>query len=324
MYFPRTVVLSLFAILAGGQCTSAQSPATSAERSFEFRYGAKIVGLKPGVRCKAWFPIASSSDFQTIESRSTESNGKLTEAVEEKYGNRIGFVELVVQQEDPTFGVTYQVLRKMAKSSGAGQGIKNSQRKLFLSANALVPIDGTPAGLAKGLSLPADTDLAASRLYEFVHGHMTYDKSKVGYGKGDAVWACNSKTGNCTDFHSLFISMARSQSIPAKFEIGFPLPKDKRSGSIAGYHCWAWFYSARRGWTPVDISEADKHPEMKEFYEGRLTADRIAMSVGRDIELVPAAKSKPLNYFVYPYVEVDGVPLDREQIELDVSFQDCD
>ena len=321
MYSPRIVVLSLFAILAGGQCTSAQSPATSAERSFEFRYGAKIVGLKPGVRCKAWFPIASSSDFQTIESRSTESNGKLTEAVEEKYGNRIGFVELVVQQEDPTFGVTYQVLRKMAKSSGAGQGIKNSQRKLFLSANALVPIDGTPAGLAKGLSLPADTDLAASRLYEFVHGHMTYDKSKVGYGKGDAVWACNSKTGNCTDFHSLFISLARSKKIPARFEIGFPLPADKTEGEIGGYHCWAWFHVKDKGWAPVDISEADKHPEMKDYYFGRLTADRVAFSTGRDISLIPESKNGSLNYFVYPHVEVDGKVWPKEKIKLKFSFK---
>ena len=31
---------------------------------------------------------------------------------------------------------------------------------------------------------------------------------------GDAVWACTSKYGNCTDFHSLFIGMARSPASP--------------------------------------------------------------------------------------------------------------
>jgi transglutaminase-like putative cysteine protease len=30
-----------------------------------------------------------------------------------------------------------------------------------------------------------------------------------------------------------FIAMARSQGIPARFEIGFPLPPDKHSAEIA-------------------------------------------------------------------------------------------
>src|SRR3712207_7840796 len=40
------------------------------------------------------------------------------------------------------------------------------------------------------------------------------------------------------------------------------------------YHCWAAFAPAGRGWVPVDISEADKHPEMTDYYFGNLTADR--------------------------------------------------
>ena len=28
--------------------------------------------------------------------------------------------------------------------------------------------------------------------------------------------------------------------------------------------------------------------------------------IGRDLRLKPAQDGKPLNYFVYPYVEVDG------------------
>ena len=70
---------------------------------------------------------------------------------------------------------------------------------------------------------------------------MKYSKEGKGWGRGDSDWACDSKFGNCTDFHSLFISLARSQKIPAKFEIGFPLPDKRGAGDIPGYHCWAKF-----------------------------------------------------------------------------------
>jgi hypothetical protein len=118
------------------------------------------------------------------------------------------------------------------------------------------------------------------------------------------------------------MSLARSQGLPARFEIGFSLPTDKSEGPIAGYHCWAWFYLDGRGWIPVDISEADKHPQMKDYYFGNLTADRMVFSIGRDLELVPKSSQPPLNYFIYPHIEIGGRPLPSENIELRMSFQD--
>jgi transglutaminase-like putative cysteine protease len=134
------------------------------------------------------------------------------------------------------------------------------------------------------------------------------------------LYACNAKKGNCTDFHSLFISMARSQGIPARFEIGFPLPADKTSGEIAGYHCWAEFFDPQNGWVPVDISEAWKHPEKKDYFFGGHDANRIQFSVGRDLKLNPAQQGEPLNYFVYPYVEVGGK--EYPNVSQDFSFAD--
>ena len=152
--------------------------------------------------------------------------------------------------------------------------------------------------------------------------HMSYDKSRPGYGTGDAVWACDSRFGNCTDFHSLFMSLARSQSIPTQFEIGYPLPTGKKAGQLTGYHCWAWFHQSGLGWQPVDISEADKHPELTDYYFGHLSSDRVAFSVGRDIQLAPAQRGKPLNYFVVPYAEVDGVAIESSQLDFTLSFRD--
>ncbi|MBL8829908.1 MAG: transglutaminase family protein, partial [Planctomycetaceae bacterium] len=109
--------------------------------------------------------------------------------------------------------------------------------------------------------------------------------------------------------------------LPARFEIGFSLPTDKPAGPIAGYHCWAWFYANDRGWIPVDISEADKHPRLKEYYFGNLTADRVTFSVGRDLQLDPPAKHEPLNFMVYPHIEVGGEKLPATNIELQFAYE---
>ena len=66
---------------------------------------------------------------------------------------------------------------------------------------------------------------------------------------------CDAKHGNRVDFHSLLNSMARAERIPARFEIGFPVP-DRAEGAIPGYHCWAEFFASGPGWVPIDISEA--------------------------------------------------------------------
>jgi transglutaminase-like putative cysteine protease len=137
---------------------------------------------------------------------------------------------------------------------------------------------------------------------------MKYDKSGTGWGHGDTLWACDSKRGNCTDFHSVFISMARSQKIPARFEMGLSLPEGQNSGQIAGYHCWTEFYTRERGWFPVDISEAWKNQEKKDYFFGAHDVNRVQFTVGRDIELRPRQHGERVNYLIFPYAELDHQP----------------
>jgi transglutaminase-like putative cysteine protease len=146
----------------------------------------------------------------------------------------------------------------------------------------------------------------ARAIYDYVLANMKYDKSGTGWGRGDTMWACDAKRGNCTDFHSLFISMARSQEIPSRFEIGFPIPAGKHDGEIPGYHCWAEFYANSKGWVPVDISEAWKDQARREYFFGAYDVNRVQFTMGRDLVLSPAQAGEPLNYFVYPYVELSG------------------
>jgi transglutaminase-like putative cysteine protease len=156
----------------------------------------------------------------------------------------------------------------------------------------------------------------AQAIYEKVTGMMKYDKSGTGWGRGDAIFACDAKRGNCTDFHALIIGAARSEGIPARFAIGFPLPEKRGEGEVPGYHCWAEMYvKGPQGgrWVPVDSSEAAKDPSKKDYFYGHHDENRIEFSRGRHITLSPAQKGEPLNFFIYPYAEVDGKKFDGVQ-----------
>jgi transglutaminase-like putative cysteine protease len=191
----------------------------------------------------------------------------------------------------------------------------------LVAPDTLIPTDGKIKELAAEVTgSQSGTVAKAKAAYDHLFTTMRYDKTGSGWGRGDALWACDAKRGNCTDFHSPFIGMLRADAIPARFDIGFPLPENKDKGDIAGYHCWAEFYSSKIGWIPVDISEAWKAKQKEDYFFGSVDANRIQLSTGRDVKLSPKQDGPPLNYFVYPYVEVDGKPYDK--LDKQFSFEE--
>jgi transglutaminase-like putative cysteine protease len=99
------------------------------------------------------------------------------------------------------------------------------------------------------------------------------------------------------------MSLSRTLEVPARFHMGFPIP-DKSEGIVGGYHCWADYYVEGQGWTPVDISEADKAPEKTDYFFGNVTESRVEMMVGRDFEL-KGYDQGVINLFIYPLLEIE-------------------
>lgn len=314
-------VLSVSGILADDQKSALR------ERAFRFSYVATVTGLKTGTTARVWVPVPSTTPAQvvTIVAKSLPEDGQIMR--DKQYGNRILYFEAPADSAGKiAFHMEYDVVRREVRTDGAaGTFIKpgvNEKLRRFLEPDAKVPIDGKPLDLIKDKNVPAGQLAAARLFYDTVNRHMRYSKEGKGWGQGDAVWACDSKYGNCSDFHSLFIALARAHKIPSKFEIGFPLPSERGLGKLAGYHCWAWFLPDGKGWVPVDISEANRHPKLAQFYFGNLTEDRVAFSVGRDIELTPRQAGGPLNFFIYPHVEVDGRSLPSSQLSMSFRYRD--
>jgi transglutaminase-like putative cysteine protease len=326
-HFTAAVFLSACGI-SWTQQPSDGNPVLGKSRTFLFTYAGAVKDLKPGEQADIWLPVPQNTEEQQVEVVAKKLPADGIFHTEKQYGNEALFFPAKADERGQIpFEISYRVTRKEVKTDlRANRTVKpraTDQVKRFLEPDRLVPISGKPLELIKEKKLPANDPFATAKiLYDVVDQHMRYSKEGNGWGNGDSVWACDSKFGNCTDFHSLFISMARGNKIPAKFEMGFSLPPQRGEGTIPGYHCWAWFMPQEKGWIPVDISEANRFPNMKEYYFGSLTEDRVRFTTGRDIVLEPPQKGPPLNFFIYPYVEVAGQPMSQEKIVRQFSFKD--
>jgi hypothetical protein len=325
-------ILTLVVVVTTFPAASAQQqPASPKSREFRFTYTATITGLRPGQNARIWVPVPPSDRQQQANILLRKLPGQPRLGKEEKFGNTILYVEGKADEGGAIpLTMTYQIKRWEVKGDARGLPVVRQEIELFLKPDARVPVGGKPAEkLLKDRKVPENQMQTAKMLYDLVNSYMQYSKKGTGWGMGDANWACDSRYGNCTDFHSLFMSLARTVKIPAKFEIGFALPeKRSRRAEVAGYHCWAWFRPEERGWIPVDISAANQagktRPDLVDYFFGNLTEDRVTFSTGRDLTLVPPQDGPPVNFLIYAYVEVDGRPLPADRVKHRFIVQDLD
>ncbi|MGZ4974599.1 MAG: transglutaminase-like domain-containing protein [Limisphaerales bacterium] len=277
-------------------------------RTDHFQFIYEVTLPKENGLTKVWLPVAKSDAFQQVKIESVSLPGCAQIIEDSANGNKVEFISCTNCDVHRKLRVSYLVQRN--EKSAYKSAEKDLSR--FLQPDRLVPLTARFKQIAQGATQGMDSDLARGRaLYDHVLTRMKYDKSGTGWGRGDAVYACDARTGNCTDFHSYFIALARSIGLPARFAIGVSIPADQSGGTVEGYHCWAEFL-ANGKWFPVDISEASKHRELADYYFGHQPANRFELSVGRDLVVDPAPASGPINFLVYPLVEVDGKPVKVE------------
>jgi len=296
----------------------APAAASADTRRFVFEYTTRVGPVEAPGGLDVFVPLATSNAQQTVLDESISASILGSIGQEGAYGNRYWHGRLDAASDQPVdVTVRTVVERRVSRVAPPAQSrpLTNEERVAFasfLAPNRRVPVDHPilePIRAEVRARAGSDDPAAVARaIYDWIVDNLEYKKVGTGWGNGDTYWACNERRGNCTDFHALFISLARSEGIPARFEIGFPVPESRSKGEIAGYHCWVQFYLPEVGWFPIDASEAFKHPEQRDFFYGAHPGDRIHMTTGRDLELQEDAQRAPLNYFVYPHVEVDGVP----------------
>jgi transglutaminase-like putative cysteine protease len=325
------LLLSLPAGQLAAQATSSAQKFSPPARTFRFTYNFTVKDIPSGAKqVRVWVPVPQTDQHQMVRVLAVKAPVKTRMTQEPEYGNRMMYAE--IQNSAPgkaEFTLEYRITRREYSRGDYAQLKRTDQKPSLVSASmtrliapdTLIPTDGKIKELAIEVTgSQSGTVAKAKAAYDHLFTTMRYDKTGSGWGRGDALWACDAKRGNCTDFHSPFIGMLRADGIPARFDIGFPVPENKDKGDIAGYHCWAEFYARKTGWVPVDISEAWKAKQKEDYFFGSVDANRVQLSTGRDVALSPKQDGPALNYFVYPYVEVDGKPYDK--LDKQFSFEE--
>lgn len=273
---------------------------------------------------RIWIPIPSDDEWQTVGDFNLKSPFAINFLTENKYRNKILYLKSkqnAPPEEPQEIVLSYKIQRK---ERGAAEETSNYKRgpSRYLKADRTVPIDGVIKELAVEITRGKTGDLEkAKAVYEYLLDNYAYAKDDPNVcGIGNSLLTLKYKKGMCADWHSLFISLVRSLGIPAKFEIGFPVPENKKEGRIEGHHCWAAFYIKGKGWIPVDVSEAYKHPEKRDYFFGHIDENRFSVATGRDILLENSKNQEPINFFVYPYVEINGSKF--KNVDFKVSFKE--
>ncbi len=314
--------LTLSALLSL-QVTDASRP----QRTFRFVYSAAVLEVPAGTKqVRLWIPVPLDTPDQTIGrlELKVKCGGDSKTLASTHPADLMDVLEGVVKCSFHDIGggcgrslcvesagrpVEVELAFDVTRYETHGGGKANAaELEAFMQPEPMIPLNGKVAAVAASLTTPKDPKQVARALYEHTLERMKYDKPEgQPWGRGDAEWACDSRFGNCTDFHSYFMGLARSKGLPARFEMGFSIPggADKEA-KVGGYHCWAYVWIEGQGWMPVDISEADKNPAKSEYFFGTLDADRVTMTGGRELTLTPTPAAGKLNFFVYPYAEVDG------------------
>ncbi len=334
---------------AGGS-TSGLWTVSPAKRTVDVTCRFTVREIPTGAReIAAWVPIPPTNAHQKLEDMWVGGGWPYTIVSEPEYGNRYLCFDLSgafggashardkdsaalpsgrAGDQAPADSISVTVIFRVERrayraleSPASGEGSPSPVRQArFLAPDRLVPIDGKIAEEAARVAGGApDAPSRARRLYEHIVETVRYDKSGQGWGRGDAIYACDVRAGNCTDFHSLFIGEARSLRIAARFVMGLPIPEGVSDGAVPGYHCWAEFAADGYGWVPIDASEAWKHPERRAALFGGLDANRVQFTIGRDIHL-PGANGEPLNYSIAAYAEMNGKAY--SSVETVFSFRD--
>ncbi len=315
-----------------------QTSGTGNFRSFEFIYS---IELEPTINKKLelWVPFPQNNSVQSISDIVIDTQGLSYELRDEDYhGNKYLYIYSDDGIKDSKLiTLTFNVKREEHQNVE----YDNTSNDKYLKPSQMVPtglmfkniindndlnhndmrgvydfvLNGMHYGKPKSIDSEYYTNPWLDSNSEYGMKKVSRDKvvdlyqeSKINgsnytFGNGNSLYACDIGVGNCTDYHSYFISMSRTMDIPARFHMGFPIPNEEE-GEVGGYHCWADYYIDNEGWYPVDISEADKDSNRINYFFGTVCNNRVEMMVGRDFNL-DGYEQNPVNLFIYPLLEIN-------------------
>ncbi|MBM3875439.1 MAG: transglutaminase domain-containing protein [Verrucomicrobia bacterium] len=339
-----TLSVCIGAVLAASFTVFAASAPRSA--TFEARHELKVVVPDGAKKVRAWFTMPQDDPLQQITDFKVEAPFP-TRITTDSEGNKAVYLEVAAPlNKEFTIVETFSVTRREqisgvdAKKAKAISAADRSKFAASLAPNANVIIDDRIRKLAAEIvGTEKNPVLAARKLYDWTLDNIEYwvkdPATKKASPVGSTDYCLTTKTGNCTDFHSLWASLARASGIPTRIIYGsfFKAELDGQDADQS-YHCWPEFFAPGVGWVPHDVAVADLYTggyavndanaklvrlttgdgkvnadkSKIDYYFGNLDERRVTWSRGRDLTLSPKQDAGPVNALAKAYVEVDGKP----------------
>lgn len=141
--------------------------------------------------------------------------------------------------------------------------------------------------LAAAAAVGGETNpyLMAERIYQYIAAHLFY---LDGPGFQGAKLTLELGSGECGDYATLFVAMARAVGIPARPVVGY------HAYSGEQYHVWAEFYLQGIGWVPVDAQAGDMGDTASPWSFGNNPNTRITLTKNINITLAPSTYNAAL------------------------------
>ena len=282
---------------------------------------------------RLWVPIPQDGPFQRIThlQASGDFARKVMGRVAQGGQGRLLYAEWGPGSRSRRLRISFQVERRARhdlEGPGGGPKARLEDPSPYLLGSRLRPVDGVVKRLALKITQGKEGTLARARaVYHWVCTHMRRNPRTRGCGRGDVCLLLSSPRpgGKCADISSVFVALLRAAGIPAREVLGLRLGRKGRTDITTWQHCWAEFLVEGRGWVAADpgdylkwrlrapwwsrLAEAVTHSHERGYF-GSLPPWRVRLTTGRDVVLWPRQQGPPLNYFMYPYAEVEGKALD--------------
>ncbi len=307
------------------------------ERSGEVELTVTIAAPDDSKDVRVWIPYPVSNNTQDISN--VRINGNFTQSGiygEKETGNLALYAEWATPTKDRTITLTFNATANelIRKDFPAVEPAMPVEIKEYLKSTVFIPTDGKVKEIALSTTKGKQKISQKARaVYQWVVENTVRDPDTKGCGPGEVDIQITKRSGKCADISSVFVSVARAAGVPAREVFGLRLGKKDEEDMTGGHHCWAEFYVPGYGWVPADPADVRKimlvdkldlkgAQDKIDYYFGAVDQYRIALARGgRGYYLNPRQNDGPLNYFMYPYAEVNGKSLDWLAAQTDLKYK---
>ena len=307
------------------------------ERSGEVELAVTIAAPDDSKDVRVWIPYPASDNVQDISNVRIKGNFSQSGIYREKEtGNLALYAEWTTPTKDRAITLTFDATGRelIRKDFPAVEPAIPVEIQEYLKSTKFIPTDGKIREIA--LSITNDKQKISEKaraVYQWVVENTVRNPDVKGCGTGEVEKVLAQRGGKCADISSVFVSIARAAGVPAREVFGLRLGKKDEEDMTSGHHCWSEFYVPGYGWVPADAADvrkimlADKldlkgAQDKIDYYFGGVEQYRIALARGgRGYYLNPRQNDGPLNYFMYPYAEVNGKSLEWLAAQTDLKYK---